>query len=105
MTQNLSGGSENTVAAILDQCVTPMGSRMLKRWLYSPLRNLNKLFNRQQAIAGLQSYHFELQPFLRQIGDLERILARLALRSARPSGSGSYASYFPTICRYSRDIR
>ncbi|MDR5610463.1 MULTISPECIES: DNA mismatch repair protein MutS [unclassified Arsenophonus] len=84
LTQNLSGGSENTVAAILDQCVTPMGSRMLKRWLHSPLRNLNKLFNRQQAIAGLQSYHFELQPFLRQIGDLERILARLALRSARP---------------------
>ncbi|WP_032115458.1 DNA mismatch repair protein MutS [Candidatus Arsenophonus nilaparvatae] len=84
LTQNLSGGSENTVAAILDQCVTPMGSRMLKRWLHSPLRNLNKLSNRQQAIAGLQSYHFELQPFLRQIGDLERILARLALRSARP---------------------
>ncbi|WP_181995007.1 DNA mismatch repair protein MutS [Arsenophonus endosymbiont of Bemisia tabaci] len=84
LTENLSGGSENTVAAILDQCVTPMGSRMLKRWLHSPLRNLNKLFNRQQAIAGLQSYHFELQPFLRQIGDLERILARLALRSARP---------------------
>ncbi|MFS1539217.1 MAG: DNA mismatch repair protein MutS [Candidatus Phlomobacter fragariae] len=84
LTQNLSGGSENTVAAILDQCVTPMGSRMLKRWLHSPLRNLNILLNRQQAIVGLQSYHFQLQPFLRQIGDLERILARLALRSARP---------------------
>ncbi|SPP32402.1 DNA mismatch repair protein MutS [Arsenophonus endosymbiont of Aleurodicus floccissimus] len=84
LTQNLSGGSENTVAAILDQCVTPMGSRMLKRWLHSPLRNVNKLLNRQQAIARLQSYHLELQPFLRQIGDLERILARLALRSARP---------------------
>ncbi|MFP3029178.1 MAG: DNA mismatch repair protein MutS [Arsenophonus sp.] len=84
LTQNLSGGSENTVAAILDQCVTPMGSRMLKRWLHSPLRNLNSLLNRQQAISGLQSYHSELQPFLWQIGDLERILARLALRSARP---------------------
>lgn len=84
LTQNLSGGSDNTVAAILDQCVTPMGSRMLKRWLHSPLRNLNTLLNRQQVIAELQAYHFELQPFLRQIGDLERILARLALRSARP---------------------
>ena len=84
LTQNLSGGSENTVAAILDQCVTPMGSRMLKRWLHTPLRNLDSLLNRQQAIASLQAYHFELQPFLRQIGDLERILARLALRSARP---------------------
>ncbi|HGJ5891035.1 MAG TPA: DNA mismatch repair protein MutS [Arsenophonus apicola] len=84
LTQNLSGGSDNTVAAILDQCVTPMGSRMLKRWLHSPLRKLDKLLNRQQAITGLQAYHFELQPFLRQIGDLERIIARLALRSARP---------------------
>ncbi|VAY02468.1 DNA mismatch repair protein MutS [Arsenophonus endosymbiont of Aleurodicus dispersus] len=84
LTQNLSGGIENTVVSIFDHCVTPMGSRMLKRWLHNPLRNLNRLLNRQQAIAGLQGYNFELQPFLRQIGDLERILSRLALRSARP---------------------
>ncbi|CAG9411731.1 DNA mismatch repair protein MutS [Providencia alcalifaciens] len=84
LTQNLAGGTENTLAAILDKCVTPMGSRMLKRWLHTPLRNLTVLTNRQQAIGALQQYGIELQPFLRQIGDLERVLARLALRSARP---------------------
>ncbi|MEX6377690.1 DNA mismatch repair protein MutS [Providencia vermicola] len=85
ITQNLSGGTENTLAAILDLCVTPMGSRMLKRWLHTPLRHIQTLNNRQQAITALQQCGFELlQPLLRQIGDLERVLARLALRSARP---------------------
>ncbi|NHX34798.1 hypothetical protein HA388_32850, partial [Escherichia coli] len=50
ITQNLAGGTENTLAAILDRCVTPMGSRMLKRWLHTPLRNIQILNNRQQAI-------------------------------------------------------
>jgi DNA mismatch repair protein MutS len=84
LTQNLSGGSENTLASILDHTVTPMGSRMLKRWIHMPSRNSALLRQRQQAIAALQEYYGDLQPLLRQVGDLERILARLALRSARP---------------------
>ncbi|MBD2792104.1 DNA mismatch repair protein MutS [Xenorhabdus szentirmaii] len=84
LTQNLSGGIENTLASVLDHCVTPMGSRMLKRWLHTPIRNKETLEKRQQAISALQEIGYELQPFLRQIGDLERVLARLALRSARP---------------------
>ncbi len=84
LTQNLSGGVENTLAAILDQSVTPMGSRMLKRWIHMPTRDFKVLNNRQQAVGGLQDLTAELQSVLRQVGDLERILARLALRSARP---------------------
>ena len=84
ITQNLSGGTDNTLASILDRTVTPMGSRMLKRWLHSPVRNISILTQRQQAIAALQDYSSEIQPTLRQVGDLERILARLALRTARP---------------------
>jgi DNA mismatch repair protein MutS len=84
LTQNLSGGPENTLAAILDCSVTAMGSRMLKRWLHMPVRNIKVLTDRQQAIGGLQAITAELQPPLRQVGDLERILARLALRTARP---------------------
>ncbi|MDC9593479.1 DNA mismatch repair protein MutS [Xenorhabdus sp. IM139775] len=84
LTQNLSGSTENTLASVLDQCVTPMGSRMLKRWLHTPIRNKETLKNRHQAISALQEIGDELQPFLRQVGDLERVLARLALRSARP---------------------
>ncbi|EGY28184.1 Mismatch repair ATPase (MutS family) [Candidatus Regiella insecticola 5.15] len=84
LTQNLSGGSENTLAAILDHSVTPMGSRMLKRWLHMPTRDNSVLLHRQQAIQELQPIATNLQPPLRQVGDLERILARLALRTARP---------------------
>jgi len=84
LTQNLAGGVENTLAAVLDKCVTPMGSRMLKRWIHMPTRDIKVLHHRQQAIASLQDLTADLQPVLRQVGDLERILARLALRSARP---------------------
>ncbi|MGM3192235.1 DNA mismatch repair protein MutS [Dickeya dadantii subsp. dieffenbachiae] len=84
LTQNLSGSGENTLASVLDRTVTPMGSRMLKRWLHAPIRDAQALLRRQQAIGALRDVAAELQPYLRQVGDLERILARLALRSARP---------------------
>ncbi|MCX0497911.1 DNA mismatch repair protein MutS [Erwinia billingiae] len=84
ITQNLAGGIENTLAAVLDKTVTPMGSRMLKRWLHMPVREIKTLENRQQSIGSLQDFTAELSPLLRQVGDLERILARLALRTARP---------------------
>ncbi|WP_294844025.1 DNA mismatch repair protein MutS [uncultured Gilliamella sp.] len=84
ITENLSGGTQHTVADILDKTQTPMGSRMLKRWLHSPIRNVTILENRQTAISQLQDDFDQIQPVLKQIGDLERILARLALRTARP---------------------
>ncbi|AWX16058.1 DNA mismatch repair protein MutS [Mergibacter septicus] len=86
LTQNLSGGTENTVAAILDRCVTPMGSRLFKRWLHQPIRQVSILQARQQAISALldQDLTAELKPMLQQVGDMERILTRVALRTARP---------------------
>lgn len=84
ITQNLAGGSDNTLASVLDKTVTPMGSRMLKRWLHMPLRNTQVITLRQQSIRALQDLNDNLPPLLRQVGDLERILARLALRTARP---------------------
>ncbi|PSN08635.1 DNA mismatch repair protein MutS [Siccibacter turicensis] len=84
ITQNLSGGIENTLASVLDRTVTPMGSRMLKRWLHMPVRDHAVLRKRQQTLSALMERTTELQPVLRQVGDLERILARLALRTARP---------------------
>ena len=84
ITQNLAGGSDNTLASVLDKTVTPMGSRMLKRWLHMPLRDIDTINRRQESIAELQDLCETLQPVLRQVGDLERILARLALRTARP---------------------
>lgn len=86
LTQNLAGGTENTLASVLDKCVTAMGSRLLKRWIHQPIRDRQKLQQRQHIIRALleQDLVAELQPYLHQIGDMERILARVALRSARP---------------------
>lgn len=86
LTQNLAGGTENTLAAVLDKCVTPMGSRLLKRWIHQPIRDLEKLKKRQDIIDTLQKEQCIelLQPLLQNVGDMERILARVALRSARP---------------------
>jgi len=86
LTQNLQGGVENTLAAILDKSATPMGSRLLKRWLHFPLRDLSTLNNRQQAIGDIlaKDLHLDLHPVLKTLGDIERIVARIALRSARP---------------------
>ena len=84
ITENLAGGTDNTVAAILDKTQTAMGSRMLKRWLHTPIRDRLILSQRQNSIEELQEHYLVIQPLLKQIGDIERILARLALRSARP---------------------
>ncbi len=86
LTSNLAGGTDNTLAAVLDATATPMGSRLLKRWLHQPVRNKTQLLQRQKVIAELlgQQMMSALTAVLKQIGDMERILARLALRSARP---------------------
>ncbi len=83
---NLSGGKEHTLAWVLDHTATPMGSRLLRRWIKRPLKDHNTLTRRHQAIHTLlskQTYE-NITPLLKSIGDIERILARIALRSARP---------------------
>ncbi len=83
---SLAGGRDNTLQSVIDRSQTAMGSRLLTRWLHRPLRDRALLERRQQAIACLlDAYRFEsLQPQLKDIGDLERILARIGLRNARP---------------------
>ena len=83
---NLNGGDEHTLFSVLNSAATSMGSRLLRRWLNRPLRDLASLRSRQAAIAELQqNYGFELvHGILKRVGDMERILGRLALRSSRP---------------------
>lgn len=83
---NLAGGRENTLQSVIDRCQTAMGSRLLTRWLNRPLRDKAILEARQDSITCLlEHYRFEqLQPQLKDIGDVERVLARIGLRNARP---------------------
>ena len=83
---SLTGHEDATLLAVLDSCATAMGSRQLRRWLNRPLTHQGTLRARYQALATLidQRRFQGLRSQLRDIGDVERILARVALRSARP---------------------
>ena len=84
--ESLTGHPQHTLAGVMDHCQSPMGSRLLRRWLQRPLRDQQRLQARYQAIdAIMQSGSSDaLQTMLNGIGDVERILSRVALRSARP---------------------
>ncbi|MEO0368403.1 MAG: DNA mismatch repair protein MutS [Pseudomonadota bacterium] len=83
---NLSGGKQHTLVNLLDQCANPMGSRLLRRWLHGPIRDHQTLRERQAAIDSLitQLDRSALQNCLRDCGDIERVLTRIALNVARP---------------------
>ncbi|WP_291221447.1 DNA mismatch repair protein MutS [Dokdonella sp.] len=83
---HVSGQRGATLLGVLDTSVTPMGARLLHRWLNRPLRDRVTLRQRYHAVRALiEARRIEaLRDELRGIGDLERILARVALRSARP---------------------
>ena len=84
--QSLSGNQRNTLAGIMDRTLTPMGSRMLRRWINRPLRDNRCIRERHMAISQLleQGAGPAIQEELKGVGDVERILARVALKSARP---------------------
>ena len=84
--RSLSGRDEHTLAGVMDRCRSPMGSRLLRRWIQRPLRDADTLRGRYQAIDAIASGGLtdDLGERLSGIGDVERILARVALRSARP---------------------
>ncbi|MVF12781.1 DNA mismatch repair protein MutS [Ketobacter sp. MCCC 1A13808] len=86
LTENVHGGDKYTLAWVLDRTKTAMGGRMLRRWLRRPIRDKNHITRRQDSISALlNDYQYEpIQAILKQIGDIERILARIALKSARP---------------------
>ncbi len=83
---NLAGGAEHTLTWVMDRTRTAMGSRMLRRWLNRPLRHAALLQARQDAVADFLGCLdlAAVQESLQTMGDMERILARVALRSARP---------------------
>ena len=82
--ESLSGHHQHTLAGVMDHCGTAMGSRLLRRWIQRPLRDTSILMARYQAVDAMLSTGDGLRDELRGIGDVERILARVALRSARP---------------------
>ena len=83
---SLSGRDEHTLAGVIDRTATAMGARELRRRIRRPLRDQAELRQRYHALATLidSGAFAPLHQDLRGIGDVERVLARVALRSARP---------------------
>src|SRR5690606_31583251 len=82
----VDGDTRHTLLGVLDSTVTPMGGRLLRRWVHRPLRDQAVLGERHHAVETLLQSRAgdDVRESFRALGDLERILARIALRSARP---------------------
>jgi DNA mismatch repair protein MutS len=84
LTETLRGEPAPTLFSLLDECATGMGSRLLRHWLHHPLRDRAALVARHEAVACLEKHSAQVQSVLRRASDVERITARLALKSVRP---------------------
>ena len=84
--ESVSGEADRSLAGVLDRTTTAMASRLLRRWLGRPLRDRDTVRRRQQFIGARIEAGGEpgTEDGLRTVGDLERVLARVAIRTARP---------------------
>ena len=80
------GTPRHALITLMDRCATPMGARLLRRWVRNPTRDRMTLDRRHDAIDWLlgDRHYADLVPLLREAGDMERILARVAMKTARP---------------------
>ena len=85
----IGSSHENAVALIdvIDQTITPMGGRLLKRWLLLPLKDIKVIEDRQNAVSYLlehPEFSSIISSHLKQVGDLERLISKVALAKISP---------------------
>ena len=101
LTQTLRGEDAPTLLSLLDTCRTGMGSRALRHWMTHPLRARNVATQRHDAIEVLLNQPNDaLRELFKNISDVERITARIALRQVRPrelTGLRSTLAALPTL--------
>jgi DNA mismatch repair protein MutS len=80
------GSRDGTLLSVYDTTCTPMGARLMRDWLRAPTRDRDEIDARQSAVAALRTSDSEggLREALAPVGDVERVLTRVALRSAAP---------------------
>ncbi|MAZ44505.1 MAG: DNA mismatch repair protein MutS [Legionellales bacterium] len=84
ISENLVGKRENTLLSCLDSTQTPMGSRCLARWLNQPIVCHDKIRLRQASVKALLNDWEAVKNAISGVGDIDRILTRVTLKSARP---------------------
>ncbi|SNX60633.1 DNA mismatch repair protein MutS [Nitrosomonas ureae] len=105
ISETIRGERSPTLLSLLDTCSTNMGSRLLQFWLHHPLRDRSEIQKRLDSITALigengSNSYVAVRNLLRQIVDIERITARIALKSVRPrdlSGLRDSLKLFPAI--------
>lgn len=83
----VDGGKDGTLFAVLDRTETPMGGRLLKKWISSPLTKLEPILQRQESVEALfnvKKTREKLKKSLSNIGDLERLISRICTGRATP---------------------
>ena len=97
----IRGETSPTLYSLLNTTQTTMGARMLRHWLHHPLRDLNEVADRNDAVTALINADEPLiRHSLREVGDIERITTRIALKTARPrdlSGLRDSLLQFPSL--------
>lgn len=90
----LRGEASPTLYSLLNTTQTAMGARLLRHWLHHPLQDRNQVAKRHDAIADLiqQDAYSNLSSILKPVCDIERITARIALKTARPRDLSGLAS-------------
>ncbi|MCC5908125.1 MAG: DNA mismatch repair protein MutS [Balneolaceae bacterium] len=76
------GGTDGTLVSILDDTVTAMGGRLLRKWIMRPLKKTDPIERRLEAVEWLHTHHErrnELRDEMGQIGDLERLISRISV--------------------------
>ncbi len=101
ITHNLrDGGRKGTLLSVLDRTLTPMGARLLKQWLETPLVDISHISRRQAAITELISRHEEreeIRQYLTSIFDFERIASRIETGSVSPRDFTSLRESLSTL--------
>jgi DNA mismatch repair protein MutS len=89
ISETILGDASHTLLSLLDTCTTNMGSRMLRHWLHHPLRDRASIQSRLDGVSFLMDEngsapYLSVRQYLKHLADIERIAARIALKSARP---------------------
>ena len=85
-----NGATDHTLLSLMDTTITPMGSRLLQRWLHEPLRNVDSVIRRQHWVTDVLAARAgeDIRASVKLAGDLERILTQVNLGSASPQDIG-----------------
>jgi DNA mismatch repair protein MutS len=87
LVESLDGDRDRTLLKVIDATHTPMGARLLKQWVLRPSLNLGEINQRLDAVAELKTgaiWRDQLRQQLKQVQDLERLIARINLGTANP---------------------